>query len=356
MDASKTRIYRGGLRALLGQTGPRSDGPKAEAPAAPATLPPSAAAPATGEPRRRTSVPPPWPPRTYKGPPPRLGHGDQTVPQPSAAGTATFDPGTTRLEHVDAGVDAAPPGVLGPSRVALIGSTPRAVPTRLGISASPVTNGPPSPPTVSAPASLLHTTRVMPIERLLPPGPGATLPSTAELDALRDLLARRHPELTGQHAAARQPAKPKTRLVVRILGHVALGLLTLLAVAAWMLPQFEDRPSRLRSQPIAAATAPVNTDPPPSAALDATIDSERTAITEPTPPAEPAAPPARPIPTDKAPRAQRGKPRAAIDAVIAGDFATAERLYRELADEDPSVIAYREAARILSTRDTTAAR
>jgi hypothetical protein len=46
-----------------------------------------------------------------------------------------------------------------------------------------------------------------------------------------------------------------------------------------------------------------------------------------------------------------GLERAAVDALITGDFATAERIYRELAKRAPSPSPFSEAVRILGTRN-----
>jgi hypothetical protein len=175
-----------------------------------------------------------------------------------------------------------------------------------------------------SPASALHATRILPIERLLPAPPAPAEPEHPVSGELPAVLASPPP-----------PAATKTR---RYAGHVLVGFLTLIAVAVWKMPPLAAR-SAVRAKPLTDQPVLVaNTDEPPP--------QPEAAAAEPTPP-----PPPRPAPRDpKALQRLRSLERAAVDALVAGDHAAARRIYGELSQANPEAAAFRDAARILTPR------
>jgi hypothetical protein len=168
-----------------------------------------------------------------------------------------------------------------------------------------------------APPSALHATRIMPIEKLLP-GHVVSPPTAAELRAAK--------------ADRQAGARLRTRRAPRFLGHVLVAVLTLLAVAVWRLPLTDRAPAGARR----VVAVPIASPPPTAASM---LQAELT------PPS--AAKPATPEP-HTTPRP--GLERAAVDAVVAGDYARAGELYRELARAQPASPVFAAAVRILAAR------
>jgi|GEM_PF-3927137 len=195
----------------------------------------------------------------------------------------------------------------------------------------------------------LASTRIMPIELLLPNG----LPALPKSSA----------------ASVPITPQPRFRALKRVAGHVLLAALTVLAVALWKLPLRQH--VRARFLPPSAADTPLNehadereqvaapdaphagphevSQPPPTAAADHEVQGSS--------PAELGdAAPNRDIGS----RGERGSrrrqtrvvslQRQAVELVIGGDFAGAAQAYRVLASEHPDDHAFREAARILAAR------
>lgn len=226
-----------------------------------------------------------------------------------------MDPTKTRIWNADdLGLPRAPAraaNVTPPSPARRASKPPPPPPPRKARASS----APPPPSTLTARWSAsgaqapgpLASTRIMPIETLLP-----ALPE-----------------------AAAQRKQPTRRLATlkRIAGHVLLAALTVLAVALWKLPLGQY--VRARSSPPPAAL-PV--------AGEAAAPAPETTVS-----AAPALAAARP-------RAVASKhsvaslQREAVELVIAGDFSAAEEVYRRLASDNPEADAYLEAARMLSAR------
>ena len=223
---------------------------------------------------------------------------------------------------------------------------------------------PPAPGTLTARWSAhvdargpLVSTRIMPIELLLPSG-SRTLPQP--------------------RAASVATAQPRFRTLKRVGGHVLLATLTLLAIASWKLPLGQY--VRARYLPPSAATRTPGDTTPAGPEVQLAAGEMNGAVQAPLPAAVPDAPRAdeqeetarvhgegavasRTLAADSGSRGlprRRGKghtpgltvspQRRAVELVIGGDFAGAEEAYRMLASEHPDADAYREAARILAAR------
>lgn len=236
---------------------------------------------------------------------------------------------------------------------------------------------PPAPSTLTArwsahadPRGPLASTRIMPIELLLPTG----------MPALPQPLAAR--------------AVPKRfRTLKRVAGHVLLAVLTVLAVALWKLPVIQYvrarslPPRAAHVDPVNPARAPregsgrqVTSEPPLGAAAHGRPEAdEREQRTETAPSGASlranriaasraehgsvsGAAHAHEVGTVVSPAIaevgarQRGRKgevsvqRQAVELVIGGDFAGAEQAYRVLAREYLDQQAFHEAARILAER------
>lgn len=253
------------------------------------SAPEEPAAPPEPQPRR-ASVPPPWPPR-------------------AKLQRATLD-----------GLAPVPPNAQDSRRISL---------SQL----LPIAPG-------AQPSSGLHATKIMPIESLFP-GQGTTAAlSEAELDAARKIMAD-----GATHKLAADDGKKRRRQLPRFLGHVLVGLLTLLAVAAWMMPRFGLTAAKaVRSR----ALVPTAVAAPP-----AVLPPEPVEVAAPEPPQPPQPTAAEPVQRPSAPL-KPNTARAAIDAVVAGDYTTAERLYQDLARANPNSVVYQEAARIIAARNQPA--
>jgi hypothetical protein len=200
------------------------------------------------------------------------------------------------------------------------------------------------PALVPRPAVAMPATQLLPIERLISP-------------ALRDII---NPP---------QPSSPRPAPSKRIRGHLLLAALTITAVAIWKLPPLlacstpQVRSLARASAPLSAATAsatPVAAadSPAPGMPLSAASTSSGAApgSTGPgsasTPPAaatsasaaNPASQPASGLPNDRL-------ERAAVDALIAGDYRRAQQLYAELSRVAPAARQFSEAARILAASE-----
>lgn len=157
----------------------------------------------------------------------------------------------------------------------------------------------------------------MPIERLFP---GAISQRTP------------HPHTLITTAPAR------FRTLKRIGVHLLLGTLTVVAIAAWKLPR---APARARLMPL----NPVALEAPLEQASAREHGEQETSGH-----AAPALATSRAAVGSKHKEPKEPLQRRAIELVIAGDYAGAERAYRALALDKPDAAAFREAARILVTK------
>lgn len=334
MDPSKTRIWRGGLNELVGS-----------------------------------------------GDPPDAAHGGEGIRSGAARGSEP--PPRSIPTRIEAPRFNQPkPNVLQPSR-----SEPsaRSIPTLFE-----------NPAAESKPSALVAT-RILPIERLLPGATPARSPNPASASAER--IAR---DLSARTAKQRGPQTdyrvPQTKLR-RYGGHVLVGLLTLIAVAVWKLPPLAAG-SSVRATPLAEPAAPpASAEQPAVQPQTAAAESEnanaaageaevkipeaeaqdaKTAAADSTQASTPglSAPQdttttsraarseaahsdaqkwdpevqPRPSPRDRSAIRFRLMERAAVDALVAGDYANAQRLYSQLSSANPGIEAFKQASRILSTR------
>ncbi len=244
----------------------------------------------------------------------------------------------------------APPGAMGSSPG--FGAPPGAPGSMPGFGAPP--GAPGSMPGFGAPGSMPGFGA--------PPGyagaPGAGgpggAPGGAALPGWRGVLA----EKTAWVKARWKEATPVQRILVVLM----LPLL----IAVWTIfsddpPPPKRAPSKPAASATAAATAGSSADPPGSAAPagSASPDADAgdagdpdggaqapTGTADPSTPATAASVPAEaPLPPGK-----KTLQRQAVDAVAAGSYAEAAKLYEELAQANPDVPAYAEAARIMRAK------
>ncbi|MEY4577665.1 MAG: hypothetical protein RL701_2368 [Pseudomonadota bacterium] len=172
----------------------------------------------------------------------------------------------------------------------------------------------------SAALSDLHSTRIMPIERLLP-------------ESARPALEQLRLKQTAVNAA---PVRRKRKLSARWWQYPMLAFTTLLAVSAWMLPPLlEQSGVHTRAIPL-PITTPEAVQTPVERVADVALQ------VQPTQQPQAAASPTQAVP----PQLER----AAVDALIAGDYANAQRMYDRLAAAKPDVPAFSVAARVLGTQ------
>jgi hypothetical protein len=176
--------------------------------------------------------------------------------------------------------------------------------------------------------TLMHATRIMPIEKLLPHAVRRPAPPDA-----RRSVPPPPPRPRSQGTPVDAPTtEVLPRRGLRYGGHAVVGMLTLIAVGAWwQWPTL----ARVQTRPLIAKMA-----------------TQPTLAREVAPPVQSSAPaPERaPEPNAKRSQAPAALARQAIDLVIAGDYGRAEAAYLTLARDQPQVSVYREAARILAER------
>ena len=221
---------------------------------------------------------------------------------PQKAGMSAFDPHKTRLFH-------------SPGPQAQVSSKPRRQP-------------PPLP--VQRP-DWHSKTRVLPIEQLLP--------------GLKSMQATRQ-----DTAVLKRHERPKPRLSKQRVYAWAVCLVLWVSVAAASgMPS--PAPRHAPAEAVTVRTQVRATERPRPAAL---------LLQRPAPAAQPSAPPtaaahaAAPAPVRQA--STRISPRAAFEAIAAGDTLSASHLYGALAEQHPDNLAYARAARILSQRGQTEAK
>jgi hypothetical protein len=306
VDTTKTQIYRGGLAGLLGKTGASTARPVG-------SPPPTAAASAretrlnilhrSGADSRLASIRPAWP-GVWRQPPRRL--------EASRQQRVVSDLGSTPIVPIE--------GLLSPQSVAL-----------------------PSQAQLASAASSPHSTS------------RGMRPVALEFNALDTTLLAARPTHPIGHADPDKVATPATYFA-RPVGYVALvGAFTVAAVAIWKLPLERELAPRLENPVVAAPHMP-------QAGTSVTSRSE----TKPSSPVEPRestagiaratveladSPAAAAHAPELTARLRIGTERSAINAVLSGDYANAQRLYRELARANPELPVFMEAARIVAARE-----
>jgi hypothetical protein len=306
---------------------------------------------------RRSSVPPPPPPRRSAAGSSADGRLSAPAAQPATSGVSGryLAPGAqpTAAVHASGGRAEQPaasggvsgrlgtdrrtpvPGVV-VGRQALVGMRTLS----LGSASGRLPDAPAA--SLPRPSVAMPATQLLPIERLISP-------------ALREIID------------PPQPSSPRPAPSKRIRGHLLLAALTITAVAIWKLPPLLARSTpqvrslarasaprsaaTASSTPVAAADSPAPGMPltaastsagsaPGSRAVAATPPAAATAASA----ANPASQPASGLPNDRL-------ERAAVDALIAGDYRRAQQLYAELSRVAPAARQFSEAARILAASE-----
>lgn len=259
---------------------------------------------------------PPSPPQASRQPTPR--HSADR-PQPAPAEPVNEDDETTRALPLPSAV--LPGGALAPA--------PPAQHAAVLAQKAPI----------AAPAPIMAPPAPVPMFDAAAPGPIAAPPPAAPVEAKPKPLD----QLKEQWRSASLPKKAIVLLLPLAFVMVVFGL-----DDDAPTPRAKAPPAAASAEPSAAATASAKATKPD-------YDDE---VVEPEPPKAPkpkasAAPSAAPGPTAKPPApaaSVKTAERVAIDAVVAGSYEPAAKMYDELAKTHPENPAYKEAARILRAK------
>ncbi|APR84463.1 Cell division protein FtsK [Minicystis rosea] len=300
------------------------------------------------------------PPKPARSLPPATPSQPAPIDSPSAAGRRPFAPRVQGLDADDESTRLHPIEDIEAARKRLANNGPSAT---LTSPSSPPTFGPPpggappAAPTFGAPIiggpTVGAPTFGAPTFGAPPPGAptfGAPPPADPAAFAPPGTLP------AGPPLGAAPPAKPAPWIVARwreASGPKKALMLLLIPLiwAVWVI--FTDKPQPARTTTKTSPSASASASSSARAASSAAPSPSNAPSSDPEPPAPPPSPsgkasasPASPTTTT----ATKTREREAADAVAAGAFDKAARLYDELSKAHPEVPAYAEAARIMKAK------